>query len=138
MRIRILIAAAALIDASSRLGATTVEEDCGWLVDVGGELHQQADPSLKPSNPAPLAKAPQMAKAAYCIREGMVIEAGDERLLAMGLPLVIRSGAREGVFEVWPRVQFNYHRSGDPRSPHSPRQKPSVVVSSPSLHLTSQ
>ncbi|HEY2684106.1 MAG TPA: hypothetical protein VGI93_11390 [Steroidobacteraceae bacterium] len=68
---------------------------------------------LKPSDPAPLAKPRSTAKAAYCERDTMMSYVGDERLLKLGLPLVIRSHGREGVLELNPTVLFNYHRVGD-------------------------
>lgn len=43
----------------------------------------------------------------------MMSYVGDERLLKLGLPLVIRSHGREGVLELNPTVLFNYHRVGD-------------------------
>ena len=39
----------------------------------------------------------------------MMTYVGDERVLKLGLPLVIRSGDREGVLEATPTVLFNYH-----------------------------
>ena len=88
-------------------------ENCGWLVPRGDGLIAQPDASLKPSDPAPLSAPPPEAKAAYCERDSIMTYVGDERVLKLGLPLVIRSGAREGVLEADPTVLFNYHRVGD-------------------------
>lgn len=88
-------------------------EDCGWLIQDGDILVPKPDVSLKPSDPAPLPPAPVQAKGAYCTRDTMMTYVGDERVLKLGLPLVIRSGDREGVLEVNPTVLFNYHRVGD-------------------------
>ncbi|HWG11314.1 MAG TPA: hypothetical protein VN693_07450 [Rhodanobacteraceae bacterium] len=88
-------------------------ENCGWLVATKGVLVPQPDPLLKPSDPAPLSKPPPQAKAAYCERDTMMSYVGDQRVLELGLPLVIRSGAREGVLEVNPTVLFNFHRVGE-------------------------
>lgn len=38
---------------------------------------------------------------------------GDERVLKLRLPVVIRSGGREGVLEATPTVLFNYHLVGE-------------------------
>lgn len=43
----------------------------------------------------------------------MMTYVGDERVVKLGLPLVIRSGDREGVLEAAPTVLFNYHKVGD-------------------------
>jgi hypothetical protein len=43
----------------------------------------------------------------------MMTYVGDERVLKLGLPLVIRSGDHEGVLEAPPAVLFNYHRVGE-------------------------
>jgi hypothetical protein len=43
----------------------------------------------------------------------MMSYVGDERVVKLGLPLVIRSGDREGVLEADPTVLFNYHKVGD-------------------------
>jgi hypothetical protein len=88
-------------------------EDCGWLVPNGNALVPQPDALLKPSDPAPLSAPPLQAKAAYCVRDTMMTYVGDERILKLGLPLVIRSGGREGVLEVDPTVLFKYHRVGE-------------------------
>jgi hypothetical protein len=93
--------------------AQPVAEDCGWLVAQGDALISQPDDTLKPSDPKPLAAAPAKARAAYCLRDPMMTYVGDERVLKLGLPLVIRSGDREGVLEANPTVMFNYHRAGD-------------------------
>ena len=73
----------------------------------------QPDALLKPSDPAPLSQPPPQAKAAYCERDTMMTYVGDERVLKLGLPLVIRSGDREGVLEATPTVLFNYHPVGE-------------------------
>jgi hypothetical protein len=110
-----------LIMAPSALATEQVtREDCGWLVQVGGELRLQPDGSLRPSDPRPLPTPPQSAKAAYCIRESMITNVSDERVIRLGLPLVIRSGEREGVLEVPPRVQFDYRRDGNRYLPGRP------------------
>ncbi|HET7929950.1 MAG TPA: hypothetical protein VFL63_00985 [Rhodanobacteraceae bacterium] len=88
-------------------------ENCGWLVARKGMLVPQPDPTLKPSDRAPLSKPPPQAKAAYCERDTMMTYVGDQRVLELGLPLVIRSGGREGVLEVNPSVLFNFHRVGN-------------------------
>jgi hypothetical protein len=88
-------------------------ENCGWLVSKQNALVPQPDASLKPSDPAPLPKPPPLAKAAYCERDTIMSYVGDERVLKLGLPLVIRSGDREGVLEATPTVLFNYHRVGE-------------------------
>jgi hypothetical protein len=88
-------------------------ENCGWLVSKANALVPQPDASLKPSDPAPLSKPPPQAKAAYCERDTLMTYVGDERVIKLGLPLVIRSGDREGVLEASPTVLFNFHRAGD-------------------------
>jgi hypothetical protein len=103
-----------LIFGVSALAAPQAKiEDCGWLVPSGNVLVDQPDALLKPSDPAPLAKAPPLAKAAYCDRDTMMSYVGDERVIKLGLPLAIRSGGREGVLELDPTVLFNYHRVGE-------------------------
>lgn len=87
-------------------------EDCGWLVSQGDVLVMQADASLKPGDPKPLAAPPPEAKAAYCERDTILTFVGDERLIKLGLPLVIRSGDSEGVLENTPTVPFNFHPVG--------------------------
>jgi hypothetical protein len=82
-----------LIFGESALSAPQAKiEDCGWLVPSGNSLVDQPDALLKPSDPAPLAKAPPLAKAAYCERDTMMSYVGDERVIKLGLPLAIRSG----------------------------------------------
>jgi len=88
-------------------------EQCGWLVAQGDELVPQPDKGLQPSDPKPLATPPESAKAAYCVRDTMTSYVGDERMIKLGLPLVIRSGDKEGVLEANPTVLFNYHKVGD-------------------------
>ena len=88
-------------------------EDCGWLVQKGEQLVQQPDPTLKPLQPGPLPVPPDRTKAAYCKRDSIVTQIGDERVVEMGLPLVIRSGDREGVLECPPKIVFDYHPEGD-------------------------
>lgn len=97
-------------------------EDCGWLMAKKEVLVPQPDSSLKPSDPAPLSKPPAHAKAAYCQRDTLMSYVGDQRVLELGLPLVIRSGSREGVLEVSPAVLFNFHRVGDQYLPGKDRQ----------------
>jgi hypothetical protein len=53
------------------------------------------------------------APTSYCERDTMMTYVGGERVLKLGLPLVIRSGGREGVLEATPTVLFNYHRVGE-------------------------
>jgi hypothetical protein len=104
----------ALVLFKSALAAPQAKvEDCGWLVPIGNALVPQPDALLKPSDPAPLSAPPLQAKAAYCERDTMMTYVGDERVLKLGLPLVIRSGGREGVLEVDPTVLFKYHRVGE-------------------------
>jgi hypothetical protein len=106
--------ASALILGRSALAVPQAKvEDCGWLVPNGNALISQPDASLKPSDPGPLSQPPRQAKAAYCERDTMMTYVGDERVIKLGLPLVIRSGGREGVLEANPTVLFNYHRVGD-------------------------
>jgi hypothetical protein len=88
-------------------------ENCGWLSAKEDVLVPQPDSSLKPSDPAPLSKPPPQAKAAYCDRDTLMTYVGDERVLKLGLPLVIRSGGREGALEATPTVLFNFHRVGE-------------------------
>lgn len=88
-------------------------ENCGWLMPKKDALVPQPDSSLKPSDQAPLSKPPPQAKAAYCDRDTMMSYVGDQRVLQLGLPLVIRSGGREGVLELDPTVLFNFHRMGE-------------------------
>jgi hypothetical protein len=87
--------------------------NCGWLIESGDGLVEQADPSLDPLNPKPLAAPPAGTKAAYCIRGTLMTDKGDERLVQLGLPLIIRSGSREGVLELAPSVLFPYRRVGE-------------------------
>jgi hypothetical protein len=88
-------------------------EECGWLVLQGAVPVPQPDKELQPSDPKPLATSPQSARAAYCVRDNMMTYVGDERVIKLGLPLVIRSGGQEGVLEANPTVLFNYHKAGD-------------------------
>ncbi len=106
--------ASALVLGKSALAAPQAKvEDCGWLVPSGNALVAQPDALLKPSDPAPLSAPPPQAKAAYCERDTLMTYVGDERVLKLGLPLVIRSSGREGVLEAAPTVLFNYHRVGE-------------------------
>src|SRR5690242_9479804 len=88
-------------------------ENCGWLLFQADGLVEQADPALQPSDPKPLPTPPPQAKAAYCVRDSMMSYVGDERVVKLGLPLVIRSGDREGVLEANPTVLFNFHKVGN-------------------------
>jgi hypothetical protein len=106
--------ASALVLGKSALAAPQAKvENCGWLVSNGNALVSQPDALLKPSDPAPLSEPPPQAKAAYCERDTLMTYVGDERVIKLGLPLVIRSGGREGVLEATPTVLFNYHRVGE-------------------------
>ena len=87
-------------------------ENCGWLITNGNVLEADPDVSLKPSDAAPLPTPPPEAKAAYCDRDSLLTYVGDERMLKLGLPLIVRSGGREGVLEVNSSA-FSYHRVGD-------------------------
>ena len=100
----------------------TLSEACGWLVFSDDALVMKPDAKLHPSEPGPLPPPPNKAKAAYCVRDTMMTFVGDERLVKLGLPLVIRSGEREGVLEAPPQVKFNYHVDG---SRYLPGAKPS-------------
>lgn len=88
-------------------------EICGWLVLQDNELIELADQELQPRDPKPLPIPPAQATAAYCERDTMMSYVGDERVVKLGLPLVIRSGGREGVLEADPTVLFNYHKVGE-------------------------
>jgi hypothetical protein len=88
-------------------------ENCGWLVLHDGALVEQPNPALLPSDPGPLPAPPTGARAAYCLRDTMMSYIGDQRVVALGLPLVIRDGKNEGVLEANPTVLFNYHKVGD-------------------------
>lgn len=88
-------------------------EECGWLVLQDAELVPQPDKELQPSDPKPLAAPPESARAAYCMRDTMMTYVGDERVIKLGLPLVIRSGGQEGVLEAAPTVLLNYHKVGN-------------------------
>ena len=107
------VAAAIVFGKAASAASQAKVEDCGWLVSNGKALVPQPDALLKPSDPAPLAKAPPLAKAAYCERDTMMSYVGDERVIKLGLPLAIRSGGREGVLELDPTVLFSYHRVGE-------------------------
>jgi len=88
-------------------------EECGWLVLQEGALVSQPDKELQPSDPKPLSPPPESARAAYCVRDTLMTYVGDERVIKLGLPLVIRSGGQEGLLEANPTVLFNYHKVGD-------------------------
>ena len=111
---RQLAAALLLSIASPALAEPQAKsEQCGWLVLQGDTLVAQPDSALQPSDPKSLARPPELARAAYCVRDTMMTYVGDERVLKLGLPLVIRSGDKEGVLEASPTVLFNYHKVGD-------------------------
>lgn len=97
-----------------------VEESCGWLVTAGDELHELPASDLKPSDSRPLPDPPDAAKAAYCDRDRLMTYVGDERLLIVRRPLVIRARGAEGVLEYDPYVTFNYHRDGSRYLPGKP------------------
>jgi hypothetical protein len=110
----IIAIALAMIFAEPTFAAPQAKvENCGWLVAKEDTLMPQPDSLLKPSDPAPLSNPPPQAKAAYCDRDTLMTYVGDERVLKLRLPLVIRSGGREGALEATPTVLFNYHRVGD-------------------------
>ena len=120
-RVQLASAAVALILGTPAIATPQAKvEDCGWLVPHGVALVPLPDASLKPSDPAPLTKPPPQAKAAYCDRDSIMTYVGDERVLKLGLPLVIRSGGREGVLEVNPTVLFGYHPVGGKYLPGRP------------------
>jgi hypothetical protein len=104
--------------AASRSGS------CGWLVLSGEALVLQPDEALKPLDPKPLPAPPKSAKAAYCVRETLITDVGDERLIKLGLPLVIRSGDKEGALEANPGVLFSYHKDGDHYLPNKVTERP--------------
>ena len=106
------VAALCLCGASSGPGKPG-DRHCGWLIESGDGLVEQSDPALDPLNPKTLATPPAGAKAAYCIRGTLMTHKGDERLVRLGLPLIIRSGSREGVLELAPNVLFHYRRVGE-------------------------
>jgi hypothetical protein len=108
-----IIVALASAQVSSTTPDTPNSGNCGWLVISGEALVLQPDETLKPLNPAPIPTPPKTARGAYCVRETFITKVGDERLLQLGLPLVIRSGDTEGVLEANPTVLFNYHKDGD-------------------------
>ena len=107
------LASAVFLGASASAAIQGKVENCGWLVASGDVLVAQPDALLKPSDPAPLPEPPPDAKAAYCDRDTIMSYVGDERVIKLGLPLVIRSSGREGVLELNPGVLFFYHRAGD-------------------------
>ena len=113
----IFVGIATLLGVPALAASQAKVENCGWLVPKKDALVPQPDPSLKPSDPAPLSKPPPQAKAAYCERDTMMSYVGDQRVLQLGLPLVIRSGGREGVLELNPSVLFNFHRVGEQYPP---------------------
>jgi hypothetical protein len=113
MKGTLLAAAFALFAGSCLAEPQAKSEQCGWLVLQGDALTEQPDSGLQPSDPKPLARPPRLARAAYCARDTMMTYVGDERVVKLGLPLVIRSGDREGVLEASPTVLFNYHKVGD-------------------------
>ncbi len=73
----------------------------------------QPDPALKPRDAGTIPAPPTQAKAVYCNRESITTDVGDERIIELGLPLVVRSGGREGALEYPPNVVFNYHPADD-------------------------
>ena len=111
---RFVLALALMCVSASVVAAPQAKmENCGWLVQQGDELIEQPDQAFQPSDPKQLAVPPAQAKAAYCARDTMMSYVGDERVIKLGLPLVIRSGKNEGVLEANPTVLFNYHKVGD-------------------------
>jgi hypothetical protein len=101
------------LDASAFAASQAKLENCGWLILMKDRLAARPDALPKPSDPAPLPAPPAGAKAAYCERDSIMTYVGDERLLKLGLPLVVLSGGREGVLELDPSVRFEYHRVGE-------------------------
>ena len=79
----------------------------------GDALVDLPDTKLKPRSLEPLATTPADARAAYCAREKFTIADGDTRLIQMRLPLIIRTRSTEGILELVPEVQFNYHKVGE-------------------------
>ncbi len=111
---KLLLLAVSTIFLNPATAATKAKvENCGWLVPNGSALEPRPDPALKPSDPAPLPAPPPGAMAAYCNRDTIMSYLGDERLIKLGLPFLIRSGDREGVLEFPPSVTFDYHREGE-------------------------
>jgi hypothetical protein len=108
-----LAVAAVLVVGQNAFAAPQAKvENCGWLIQENESLEPLPDASLKPSDPTPLPTPPAAARAAYCDRDTLMTYVGDERLLKLGLPLVVRSDGREGVLELAPTVLFEYHREG--------------------------
>ena len=83
------------------------------MVLSGDALVSQPDDALKPLDPGPLPTPPKLARAAYCVRATLLTNVGDERVVKLGLPLIIRAGDKEGVLEANPTVMFDYHKVGD-------------------------
>jgi hypothetical protein len=111
---KLMLAATSLVFVGEACATPQAKvENCGWLVGKKDMLVPKPDPLLKPSDSASLPKPPRHAKAAYCDRDTIMSYVGDERVIKLGLPLVIRSGDREGVLEANPTVLFNYHRVGE-------------------------
>jgi hypothetical protein len=103
-------------------------ENCGWFIARGDGLVTQPDASLKRSNPAYLPKPPPDAKAAYCERDTLYAYVEDNRIIKLGLLLIIRSGSNEGVLEYFPGPPptfFKSHRVGDRYLSGSPPTPPS-------------
>jgi hypothetical protein len=80
----------------------TKVENCGWFIARRDGLVAERDASLKPSDPAPLSKPPPGAKAAYCERDTLEPYVQDNRIIKLGLPLIIRSDSNEGLLEYIP------------------------------------
>jgi len=122
-RLSALMVATFIASSASANETKPLIENCGWLVVSGESLTSQTDENLKPSDAKPLPTPPQQAEAAYCIRDTLMTYTGDERLIKLGLPFIIRSGGKEGVLEYPPQVVFNYHRDGDHYAPgRAPKQ----------------
>jgi hypothetical protein len=124
MKQTLVILAVIVLAAPALATPQAKSEDCGWLVTQGDDLVPQSDRSLEPSDPKPLSSPPAQAKAAYCVRDTLMSYVGDERVVKLGLPLVIRSGDREGVLEATPSVLFDYHKVGDKYLPGKQNSTP--------------
>lgn len=123
-----LAAAAGFAVSAHAASLKPTHETCGWAVG-DTELVLQPDPALSPLAKALPAAAPPNAKAAYCIRDSIVTQVGDEQVLKRyGLPLLIREGDREAVLEYDPSILFDYHREGDRYLPGARMNGPTITA----------